>query len=118
MKNNINWDLMIMYLEGSCSEEDERKVLEWKAESQENRNEFELLKNLWDTKDLTLPKVDVEKSLQVVNQRIRNYSDHSETQKSKIFKSHHKKKLSQLFLPNNPEVLVGIAHIFHLIFQS
>jgi ferric-dicitrate binding protein FerR (iron transport regulator) len=118
MKNNINWDLMIMYLEGSCSEADERKILEWKEESQENRNEFELLKNLWDTQDLSLPEVDVEKSLEVVKQRIRIYSDSNETQKSKIFKIHHKKKLSQFFNSFTTPVLLKTAAVILILFSG
>ena len=95
MRKNIDWDLILMYLEGDCSEADEKKVLEWKNNSEENRKEFELLKNLWDTHDLTLPEVDVEKSLDVVKQRISNFADHTETQTLKVFRIQHKKKVSQ-----------------------
>ena len=95
MRKNIDWDLILMYLEGDCSEADEKKVLEWKNNSEENRKEFELLKNLWDSHDLTLPEVDVEKSLDVVKQRISNFADHTETQTLKVFRIQHKKKVSQ-----------------------
>jgi len=118
MKNNINWDLVIMYLEGSCSEADERKVLEWKEKNEENRHEFELLKNLWDTQDLSLPEVDVEKSLQVVKQRIKNYSDRNETQKSKIFKIHHKKNLSQFINSFTTPVLLKTAAVILILISG
>ncbi len=95
MRKNIDWDLILMYFEGDCSKADEKKVLDWKNNNEENRKEFELLKNVWDTQDLTLPQVDVEKSLEVVKQRISNYADDSEMQRLKIIKIQHKKKLSQ-----------------------
>ena len=118
MKNNINWDLMIMYLEGSCSEADERKVLEWIEKSQENRNEFELLKNLWDTQDLSLPEVDLEKSLEAVKQRIRNLKDQTETEGIEIFDIHQNKKLSQFINSFTVSGYLKIAAVILILFSG
>jgi ferric-dicitrate binding protein FerR (iron transport regulator) len=118
MRKNIDWDLILMYLEGDCSEADEKKVLEWKNNSEENRKEFELLKNLWDTHDLTLPKVDVEKSLEVVKQRISKFADHTETQTLKVFRIRHKKKVSQVINSFTMPGYVKTAAVILILFSG
>ena len=118
MRKNIDWDLILMYLEGDCSEADEKKVLEWKNNSEENRKEFELLKDLWDTHDLTLPKVDVEKSLDVVKQRISNFADRRETQTLKMFRIQHKKKVSQFINPFTMSSYLKTAAVILILFSG
>jgi ferric-dicitrate binding protein FerR (iron transport regulator) len=118
MRKNIDLDLILMYLEGDCSEADEKKVLEWKNNSEENRKEFELLKNLWDTHDLTLPKVDVEKSLEVVKQRISKFADHTETQTLKVFRIRHKKKVSQVINSFTMPGYVKTAAVILILFSG
>lgn len=66
MKNNMYWDLIIRYLEGDYTTEDEKKIKEWLEANANNKQELDRLIRIWDVPPEDLPKPDVEKALMQV----------------------------------------------------
>jgi ferric-dicitrate binding protein FerR (iron transport regulator) len=84
MKRRIDWDLILSYLDGDYSENEEKLVLEWAAESKKNKDELELLKMIWASSSLELPRPNVEKALQNIKERINSLLLAEETKNPKI----------------------------------
>jgi ferric-dicitrate binding protein FerR (iron transport regulator) len=70
MKTNLDWDLLIKYLEGNCSEKEFRMISGWAEQNEENKKELELARRIWDSPEVPMPKPDVEFALKRVLQRI------------------------------------------------
>jgi ferric-dicitrate binding protein FerR (iron transport regulator) len=62
MKDDMDWQLILRYLEGHYSAEDEKNLNEWLQTDIENRQTFDLTKKIWDTPEARLPGPDVEKA--------------------------------------------------------
>lgn len=62
----MNWDLIIRYLEGNCTTEDEKKIKAWLEANANNKKELERLIRIWDVPPRDLPKPDVEEALMKV----------------------------------------------------
>ena len=65
-------ELIRIYLEGQCSQDQASALLSWVAESDENRDYFEDFKAVWSLTDFSLEEdeIDVEAALASVNQKI------------------------------------------------
>lgn len=90
MNNRIDWNLIINYLNGELSVEAEKNLFEWVNSSRKNKQEFELLKKIWNSPTVNMPKPDIEGALKIVKERIANISYSKENQESRIFKFRHK----------------------------
>ena len=69
MMGNIDWDLIINYLNGDYSENDEKRINSWLQLNNDNKKEFDRIRKIWETPAEPLPKVDVEKALHAVADR-------------------------------------------------
>lgn len=72
--NMIDWEILANHLTGEATEEEERKLAVWLAESAENRRFFERLNDMWLAEGKTLPQFDTEKALRLVMSRIQQPS--------------------------------------------
>ncbi len=65
-------ELIKSYLEGQCSQEEALMLLSWIAESEENRDYFESMKDVWTLTDFSFDEtdLDVEAALEAVNLKI------------------------------------------------
>ena len=72
MSQNLDWDIMINYLDGSCSESERQSVEDWAASDSANKQELNRLIKLWKTPEVPVPKPDLEYALKIVRQRIDN----------------------------------------------
>jgi len=70
MKNKIQWELIIEYLEGRTTQEDEANLSEWIQSDIKNRHTFDLIKKIWGTPENKLPIADVENAWMKVKDRI------------------------------------------------
>ena len=69
MKAKTNWDLILRYLDGQCSQHEREKVQEWLVSNTEHQRTLDQLQKIWDTPETRLPKPDVEKALMDVSKR-------------------------------------------------
>ena len=103
MKKTIDWDLILLFLEGKCSETEKKTVLGWAEENEENRKELELITKIWDSPDAPLPEPDVEKALYDVRERISLITGSEKKDSGKIFKVEYpdskKSFLDYIFYP-------------------
>ena len=82
IKGNLIDELIMGYMEGSCSSEDAEFLHAWIAESEENRCHFESLKSVWKLTSFDMSEdIDVECALRDVNSII----DGIEAEKHKIY---------------------------------
>lgn len=65
-------ELIKRYLEGQCSQDEAFMLLSWIAESEENRDYFEAMKDVWTLTDFSFDEenIDVEAALDAVNRKI------------------------------------------------
>jgi len=64
MQQKIDWDLILKYLEGNYSSQDEKNVNAWLQADVKNRETMDRLKQIWNTPDIVLPKTHVDKAWQ------------------------------------------------------
>ena len=69
---HIDIDLLTRFLSGELSESEARKVLDWKEFSEENRKQFEELKEVWDLMDQTSIKnnIDIDAEWEYLTKKI------------------------------------------------
>lgn len=70
MKQKIDRELLIKYLEGRLPENDEKELIEWLAADRANREQFDLLQKIWRVSDISLPEPDMEKAWLNIRNRI------------------------------------------------
>lgn len=70
MKIEMDWDLILRYLEGTCSPKDNHKIQEWLASRAVHKKTLDQLQTIWTTPTSRLPKPDVEKALRNVTERV------------------------------------------------
>jgi len=70
MHHEIDWDLILKYLEGDCTSEDEKKLKEWLYKDEYNREKLDRLSKIWNIPDNPLPEPDVEKTWQGFKENI------------------------------------------------
>jgi ferric-dicitrate binding protein FerR (iron transport regulator) len=66
MKGEMDWDLILRYLDGTCSRSEGEKMQGWLAAEEEHKKTFERLQHIWSAPGRPLPKPDVEKALMSV----------------------------------------------------
>lgn len=66
----IDWEILIKYLDGNSSESERVQVLEWINSSPAAQSEFERIKKIWNVKANNLDKPDLDKALKAVLDRI------------------------------------------------
>jgi transmembrane sensor len=64
-----DWDLILRYLDGTCTPEECQKIEEWVASDTEHQKTIDRLRETWDTPEVKMPKPDVEKALLNVVER-------------------------------------------------
>lgn len=69
MKIEMDWDLILRYLEGTCSPQDNHKIQELLASRTAHKKTLDQLQTIWTTPGSRLPKPDVEKALMNVAER-------------------------------------------------
>jgi len=69
MLHSKDWDLILRYLDGTCSPEECQKIEEWMASDTEHQKTIDCLRKTWDTPEIKMPKPDVEKALLNVAER-------------------------------------------------
>jgi ferric-dicitrate binding protein FerR (iron transport regulator) len=62
MKTEMNWELVLKYLEDDYTAEDEKNLNEWLQADNKNRQVFDLTKKIWDAPEARLPGPDLEKA--------------------------------------------------------
>jgi len=72
MNNNFDWDLILDYLQGNCSEEEIARLEKWKNEDEQNRKEFQIIEKIWSTEFGSIPKPNKKKAYENVLDRINN----------------------------------------------
>ena len=72
--NKIDWEILANHLTGQATEEEDRELSEWLAESAGNREFFDRLKKIWLADRKKMPRVDTEKALTLVMSRIQQQS--------------------------------------------
>ncbi len=94
MTDKINWDLILSYLEGNYTEEQEKKIKEWIQLNNKNMKDMDLIKQIWDTPENLLPKPDVEEALRKVATRAGIDFDAKDTNRARIlpFESRQRRK--------------------------
>lgn len=70
MHHEIDWDLILKYLEGDCTSEDEKKLKEWLYKDEHNTEKLDRLSKIWNIPDNPLPEPDVEKTWQGFRENI------------------------------------------------
>ena len=70
MKNDKHLELIINYLEGRTSTQDEVNLNKWIQADSKNKHTFDQIKKIWNTPGNNLPKADVEKAWIDVKERI------------------------------------------------
>jgi len=79
MENKVieqtDWALLAKYLSGDCSEDEQNKIQIWINSSAENQKTFELMKNVWQSSDLTYQPSDIKKIWNNVVKKAGIYED-------------------------------------------
>ncbi len=73
----IDMDLLTRYFSGETSQEETRKVEEWMSGSEDNRKEFDQLKQAWDLMDKTHPRreINIDKEWKYLRNKIHASAD-------------------------------------------
>ena len=90
MKNRIDWDLILNYLDGNISYAEEKKLQEWANENSRNSKELELLTKIWKSPASDLPEPDLDRALQNVKKKIAKVSSLETEKTSEVFKVERK----------------------------
>ena len=69
MKDKIDWELIQRVLEGNHSRENEQRINEWLQSDSLTKKEFDLIRKIWETPAVRMPKPDVEKAMEAVFKR-------------------------------------------------
>jgi ferric-dicitrate binding protein FerR (iron transport regulator) len=109
MKGELDWDLILKYLDGSCSTEEYQKIQDWLASDIEHQKAIDLLRKVWDTPEINLPKPDVESALLNVAETVG--IDHSfiKRRTNKPIRSQTRKKKIQFIYPIQAERILRFA---------
>ena len=70
MNNERHWELIIDYLEGRATTEEEVNLNKWIQADIKNKRTFDQIKKIWNTPRKNLPKADVEKAWVNIKERI------------------------------------------------
>lgn len=97
MKNRIDWDLILNYLDGNISDSEEKKLQKWANENSRNSKELELLTKIWKFPASGLPEPDLDSALQNVKDKITKVSSLGAEKTSEVFKIGYKVSRKNLF---------------------
>lgn len=64
MHREIDWDLILKYLEGDFNSEDQKKLKEWLSKDEHNREKLDRLRKIWNIPGNLLPELNLEKTWQ------------------------------------------------------
>ncbi|MFC2084081.1 FecR family protein [Bacteroidota bacterium] len=123
MKTSIDWKILVNYLEGNCSNVEKNLINEWAGKSEKNKKELDLLRKIWSSPELSLPKPDVESVLQKVLLKIENIPEEKTQEHPRVIKLSGTSFTDKLFgIIFNPAVLKAAAVFilivgFYLIYQ-
>ena len=92
MKNDIQWELIIDYLEGRITKEDEENLSEWIQSNIENKHTFDLIKRIWSTPGNNLPKADAEEAWKKVRDRISSETSSEDFPYGRIIRFYRKER--------------------------
>jgi transmembrane sensor len=67
----INWEILIAYLDGTSTESDKEIIELWLKSNSDAKEEFERMKKIWNVNSLNLPAPDVNQALEKVIDRIK-----------------------------------------------
>jgi transmembrane sensor len=92
MKNDIQWELIIEYLEGLATKEDEEILNKWIQSNVENKLTFDFIKRIWSTPGNNLPKPDAEEAWKKVKDRISSEISSEDFPYGKIIRFYRKER--------------------------
>lgn len=111
MHREIDWDLILKYLEGDLNSEEANKLKEWLYKDEHNREKLDRLRKIWNIPDNPLPELDVEKTWQ----EFKKYVNHEKTLDKRLHLSEMRiKKVNPIKYLFNSRLL-KFAAVFLLI---
>ncbi|PKL87313.1 MAG: hypothetical protein CVV23_15960 [Ignavibacteriae bacterium HGW-Ignavibacteriae-2] len=114
MAKKIDWNLILSYLDGTCSESERILVSEWEKQNENNRIELERIRKIWNSPPSPMPKPDVEYALKKVWRKIDSQME-PEIQIKQVFWKPLENFLHSYIL-NTSVLKVGTVIIFLFIF--
>ena len=113
------YDIIIKFLDGTCTDEEYTAVMKWADSSSENQKELELLKKIYHTPEISQPDPDVDSAYTSVLERIRQLPEGKSADIYRMDSGSSGWKLKNIFL--NPAylraalVLIGSIIILYFI---